>query len=323
MKRTLIDMTASLAVLLLCAMVSSCSKEDPAGLNVDIIKSLAAVNQLPVADGATVVADGRLLFASGSPSAFFARLNGLQNHDVDVTARIDTDPALLRIYDSLYHTTSPALPQGFFKLAKDGRCTIKAGQYQSTDSIGVIPDDISGLNPGTYRYVVPVRVESKPAGLLKSPIMFVRYNVTVAGAYLSNSWTGKAHITMTAYSVIPQMPLAIIRVNLGNAISTVSKYAVEAVNSAELAEAYNARYQTAYKPFPADAYTFPSDSITISAGALSPATGPVFRPDPTRLPTGSTYVMAFRIRFLGGESQTVEQLLGSNQVMYAIINAVP
>lgn len=121
----------TLLVLLFCMAMVSCSKKDDSGLDFDVVKSLSSANMLPAGNGAVVVSDGKLLFESSKPGAFFARLAGLSGKDVEVTARIDTNPALLHIYDSLYHTTSPALTSGLFTLANEGKCVIKAGQYQS------------------------------------------------------------------------------------------------------------------------------------------------------------------------------------------------
>ncbi|WP_295118477.1 DUF1735 domain-containing protein [uncultured Chitinophaga sp.] len=313
-----------LAMLLFCTAMVSCSKDDDTGLDFDVVKSLSSTNILPTGDGAAVVSDGKLLFEGSKPGAFFPILKNLSGKDVEVTARIDTNPALLRIYDSLYHTTSPAITNGLFTLANNGRCIIKAGHYKSADSIGILPGTAATFAPGNYRYVVPVVLESKSANLLKARIMFVKYNVTITNAYISSASTGRNNIVLTAISVVPQMPSPLIRVNLESAIASTSKYAIEAVNSQELTDAYNAKFQTAYKPFPAGSWVFSTDSTTINANTLSSANGftPIFRPDPTKFPVGSTYIMALKVKDPKGVGLTTTEILASKNVLFAIITSV-
>lgn len=314
-----------LAVVLLCVAMVSCSKEKGDGPVYDVLKGLSAYNTISFGEAGVVLSDGRFLYAGSTPGAFFPYLGKANGKDVAVTARINTDPALLHIYDSLYRSTSPVLADGLFSLANGGKCTITAGQLKSADSIGVIAGNTAGMAPGAYRYVVPVALESTPANVLKSQLMFVKYNLTVTNAFITSASTGRNNIQLTVYSTIPQTASPLIRVNLDKAIGTTAKFGVEAIASDALTAAYNAKFQTNYKPFPANSWMLTSDSATVAANTTSSANGssPIFRPDPTKFPTGSTYLLALKIKGPKNDELTAAEIVASTNVIFAIITAQP
>ncbi|UYQ93820.1 DUF1735 domain-containing protein [Chitinophaga horti] len=313
-----------LIYLLAVIAIASCQKDeisDP--LAFEVVKSLGAYNKLPSADGGLVISDGKVLHEGGRPAAFFAQAGRLSTTAVAVTASVSANAALLQIYDSLYHTKSPLFAEGAFATVNGGKCIIPTGKYTSPDSICILPSSLPAMAVGSYRYVVPVTLTSIPADVLKSKIMFVKYNVTVANAWVESFSAGRNNLVQTVYNNFPQTLTPLMKVTLDRPLGYEAKFAMEGISTQALVDAYNAKFSTDYKPFPTGSYSFSRDSVTIPGTATAPAlaAGSVYRPVPAMFPAGSTYVMAICVRNKRNEPMTPEEILNSKNVVYSIITA--
>ncbi|MBV7533026.1 DUF1735 domain-containing protein [Chitinophaga sp. sic0106] len=317
----------NILVTVLISLVFAACEKDTVGDPVmnEVLKGLSAYNVVPVGEGTVVVSDGKLIQVANKPASFFPRLSSLLGGDVNVTASIDTSKLLVQAFDSLYKTKSPILGSGVFQVLQGGKYTIPAGKYQSADSVQVAAGNVSGYAPGSYRFVVPVRMQSSPGGGLASSLLFVKYNVTVANAFIMTASTGKGNIVQTVFQSFPQTATPMVLVALDKVVSSDMKFAVEGVSTTALVDAYNAKFNTSYKPFPAGAFSFSADSLTIKANMniTAPATSVIFRPDPAKFPSGSTYLLALRLKDKQQQGMTPTEMLNSTNVLFAIITSLP
>lgn len=287
-----------------------------------VAKDLSAYGTIPVNSGDIVIANMNLVYPDVSGVGFKALLAGAAKAEVVVTAKIDPNPDLLKIYDDLYRAHSPALPASLFKVAGNGKILIKAGQTESGDSIKVQLNDVSGLALGNYTYVVPITLESNQEAVqLKSKVMFVRFKVSVVNSNISiTGLNGASEFNLSNSSNLDR------KILIQGSISTELRQPVEVTVAGETSmafvNAYNSAHKTNYKPFPTDGYQLLSSSITIPANQKTSVENIQLQlADLSHFNLSDSYLMAVKIKdnVIAGppadpQKNTVVIILGANNV---------
>lgn len=287
------------SALILCWLYFSCKKsgDDPADLKSTVARDLSVYGTIPVNSGDIFIANMNLVYPSISGVGFKALLTGAAKTEVMVTAKIDPNPDLLKIYDDLYHTHSPVLPASLFKIEGNGKIIVRAGQTESTDSIKVQLNDVSGLKLGNYTYVVPISMETnQEAAQLKSKMMFVRFKVSVVNSNTSiTSLKGTSELNLPNSSNLDRNVL--IQASISTELRQPVEIAVESETSIAFVNAYNSTHQTNYKPFPAGGYQLLSNHVTIPANQkVSDGNIQLQLADLSHFNLSDSYLMAVKIK---------------------------
>lgn len=257
-----------LAAMLLCLCSLSCKKNE---LEKDdiiayVAQNLSAYRVIPTNTTDTIISNMDLIYAGKTNVGFPALLVEPSNSDVEITSRIDNNPELIAAYDSLYHSHSPTIPDGLFKINGNGKISIKAGEKQSADSIKIKIDKISGLKTGKFTYMVPIVMECTAKNVkLKSRLMFVRYNIFVSNLEASISdYYGSSNIILMNDQNL-NGSVFFIQASLNNTFRQAIEVGVEEISNKEFLDTYNSEHHTSYLPFPKGAYVLLRSAATVPA----------------------------------------------------------
>lgn len=258
-----------LTVMVFSLYCASCKKDQPTGAEGDeyIMQNLSAYNQIPSNGSDTIIPNLGLVYPGKVKAGFVALLAGPLKADVEITAKIDHNPKLLKVYDSLYRAHSPDLPDSLFKLSGAGRVSVKAGQVQSMDSIKIALNNTTGLKTGNYTFTVPIALESVSEKVkLKSKLMFLRYSLVVSPlmASLADASGGSQIDLINTQNLGKDLFLS---VTLNRSLRQDFEVNVEEVSTKTFVDAYNGEHGTSYLPFPSQGYVLLKNTGTIPAGS--------------------------------------------------------
>jgi len=253
-----------------CIGFNACKKDNPPvkdELITYVLKNLVTPSiTVPTNEGDSVLGNVGL-HTRQSPTCFPVILAAPAPADMEITASVDDDPRLAKVFDSIYKAASPLLQAGMFTTTGNNKVTIKAGQTQSNDSIKVILKDVSGLKqPGTFIFTIPVRLKTSSSNAgLKSSLVFIQYKVLVTD--LKVSLSDVYYYNVSIFKDRPQIPID-LRLSLYQPINRDIQVPLELVTDKAFIDAYNLEHNTAYEPFPEGAFECPK-TVNIPAGDSS------------------------------------------------------
>jgi hypothetical protein len=317
-----------MTTFLLFALIS-CKKDsiDANNLVDQIAISLSAYSTVPSSDASFILSNKQLVFDKTQSNGFPAVLSSTSGNEVDAAAKIDYNPRLLQVYDSLYHTKSPILPEGLFLISGGGKINVRAGKIQSDDSIKVQINDLTKIGTGVNNFVIPITMTSS-SSQLKSKIMFIRYKITVANITLPgfgvSTINGAKFYNLNMPSTIATASGPYVQMMLDKPLAIVSTVKIEVISTPEFAAAYSTFSGVGYLPFPAGAYSISLPAAEFNANGFSPPAAKSIRIlcTGTLFNKGGKYLMAVRIKTANPTVLPIEELIKSPELIYFALTII-
>ena len=278
-------------------MMISCNKSS-IDLDVNdrqsIIDNISAYDYVPANKGDIVYIDLGEITTSlyhGIP----ALLNHKAEENAEVTARIEYDDKLIKIYDEIYNTQSPKLLPGMFKLSNQGILNIKKGDKESLDSLKVEIESTNKFEEmGVKEYVIPVVFESKNSNItLKSKFMFLRF-ILDTKSYLSAG--------QQVYEMLGFFPKGVID-NSGYELATAATKDVvfEFEYDLDFVKTYNDKYHTNYVGLAEESITYTKLFSFLKGQKIPKDIISASIKDPSKLDQNKVYISPLKIKTLNGQ----------------------
>lgn len=250
---------------------------------------------------------GTRVFA-GPGTSFPVLLSRPVDRDIQVQVSIDT--SLVRVYDSIYKSSSPSakLPDGAFNLQQNGLLTIPAGKTASSATAQVELKNAALVKEGVT-YIIPIVINNAnndvPVSAARN-IIFLKTQLKLITAGIS-TWSNANTMSVVlnkANNTITGPGALYLKGLLNDPLSGNSEVTIEAAPS--LLAAYNQQTGRNYIPMPAASYQLQKTSVTIPESALNSADSIVISlPNLQLFQTGNDYLLPIQIKTAKNQSADI------------------